>query len=85
MDTDTIDPDDPRPINQLKRRIAAGIWEDQLGNYHWSVPEMMKLVELDDTPANRAACIKILKETLAKLPNTKTIFRESPDDPGKPI
>jgi hypothetical protein len=41
--------------------VAPGIWLDKDGNLHLSVPELLALVQLPDTPANRAAVTAIAR------------------------
>jgi hypothetical protein len=52
--------------NKLGRRIAPGIWEDADGHVHWSIPELLSLVGLDDTPENQQAARRIIEESLRK-------------------
>lgn len=40
-------------------RIAPGIWLDAHGDVHWSVPELLAMVDLEDTPENREAIAEI--------------------------
>lgn len=69
--------------NKLKQRIAPGLWEDMDGNFHWSLPELLALVELEDTDENRAKLVEMLKEEMQDSDFKPTIiFRQSPDDPG---
>jgi hypothetical protein len=44
-------------------RIAPGLWRDRAGCLHVSVPELLALVDLPDTPANREAVIRVVEET----------------------
>jgi hypothetical protein len=32
--------------NKLKKRIAPGIWEDQKGQIHFSIPDLLALYDL---------------------------------------
>jgi hypothetical protein len=41
------------------RRIAPGLWLDGFGDLHFSVPELLALVDLEDTPENREAVVEI--------------------------
>ena len=50
---DAIPNDANLPRKQMKRRIAVGIWEDMERNIHWSLTELLAIVDLPDTPANR--------------------------------
>ena len=56
-------------------RIAPGLWIDGEGNPHWSVPELLALVDLPDTPENRAAVIRLARESMDEhLPETEPIL-----------
>jgi len=81
-----IDPNDPRPENQCKRRLGVGIWEDMNGHIHFSIPELLAHFDLPDTPAERRAVTHIMRQLLREQrPGGQLIFRESPDDPGRPL
>jgi hypothetical protein len=68
------------PRDQLSRRIAPGIWEDVQGNPHWSIPELLQLFDLEDTPENRARVTDTIREVLLrKNPHATIVFRERPD------
>lgn len=69
--------------NQLGKRIAPGIWEDADGCTHFSIPELLALFELEDTPQNH----EIVKHNIASMfkehhPDQAVVFRSSPDDKG---
>lgn len=71
-------PNNPR--NQLRRRIAPGIWEDRAGHIHWSIPELLKMVDLPETPENMAKVRAMLEEQMKTAnPGVKIIHRERPD------
>jgi hypothetical protein len=55
------------PRDQLSRRIAPGIWEDVQGNPHWSIPELLELMDLEDTPENRARVLDTIREVEREL------------------
>ena len=57
---DAISDDAKLPRNQMRRRIAPGIWEDMEGNPHISVTELLDMVGLPNTPENCAAAMKSL-------------------------
>ena len=42
-------------------RVAPGIWLDAHGAVHFSVPELLALINLEDTPGNRSAVIETAK------------------------
>jgi len=65
----------------LKKRIAPGIWEDGDGNIHWSVPELLRMVALPDTPENREAVMAIVRQAVGAVrPDVQFIKREKPGD-----
>lgn len=45
-------------------RVAPGIWIDRQGGVHFSIPELLALVDLPDTPANRAEVVRTITRTL---------------------
>ena len=68
------------PRNELGRRVAPGIWIDRAGDTHFSIPELLKVVDLPDTPEHRALVEAMLRKRLAKeMPQAKIIFREKPE------
>lgn len=72
--------------NKLKRQIAPGIWEDQTGKVHFSIPDLLDHVGLEDTPENRKEAGQMLVEVMKKeMPNTPILFRKSPTDDGEDI
>ena len=68
------------PRNKLKKRIAPGLWEDAAGDLHISVPELLALVNLEDTPDNRALAAEMARSVIReKLPKNMIVTREKPD------
>jgi len=66
--------------NSMKRRIGVGIWEDMDGNIHWSLNELLEMVELPDTAENRAIVEAMLTKQLKRnCPGVKIIRRDKPD------
>lgn len=58
-------------------RIAPGIWEDAEGGLHFSIPELLALVDLEDIPENREAVFAIVKELAeAHFPDTQFIRQD---------
>lgn len=45
-------------------RIATGIWVDRTGHVHFSIPELLAMVDLEDTEQNRKAVLEIAIKTL---------------------
>jgi hypothetical protein len=64
--------------NTLKHRVGPGIWIDADGHTHFSIEELLAMVDLPDTPANRAKVKAILEETLGRA-GLETKYRERPD------
>ena len=55
----------PAQVEDQRRgstRIAPGIWQDRHGGIHFSVPELLALVELSDTPEHREAVVRMVRE-----------------------
>jgi hypothetical protein len=52
--------------NQLKERVGPGLWIDQNGDLHFSIPELLDLYELPHTKENfdrmRGLCAEIVRE-----------------------
>jgi len=68
--------------DQLGRRIAPGIWQDVEGNPHFSIPELLALVGLPDTPEHHDRLKASLRELLAsEMPEAKIVERDHPDVP----
>ena len=74
-------PDDAKlPRNQMKRRIAVGIWEDMEGHIHWSLTELLAMVDLPNSPANRERVTGLLEQVIRKNnPSAGFVKREKPD------
>jgi hypothetical protein len=67
--------------NVLGKRIAPGIWEDKDGNPHFSLPELLALFDLEDTPRNREIAAANIREVIRqKNPAAKIVERKSPSD-----
>jgi hypothetical protein len=58
-------------------RIAPGIWRDKDGDLHYSIPELLAMVDLDDTPANREQVVRTCTAQLRAL--GLTIIRQDPE------
>lgn len=72
----------PEEIRQQQAgsvRIAPGIWMDRDGHVHWSIVELLELVDLEDTPDNRAAIVEIT-ERVARAAGATQIIRQEPQD-----
>lgn len=59
-------------------RVAPGIWIDREGSLHVSVPELLVLFDIDDTPQNRAEVAAIVEQQLATSDPLATIIRHDP-------
>lgn len=72
--------------NKLGRRITTGIWEDANGHIHFSIPDLLALFDLPNTPENQEEVKTMLMDLMKKnRPNAPVIFRKSPDDEGEDI
>jgi len=73
-------------INQCRKLIKPGIWEDANGHLHYSIPDLLAVAGLENTPENHQAVkemlVDLLKENGHEAP---IIFRKSPNDPGEDI
>jgi len=72
----------PAEIEDQRRgstRIAPGLWRDRHGHLHVSIPELLALVELEDTPANRAEVERIAREAWSRNVPGAIIVRQDPD------
>lgn len=78
--TDYDPSNDPRR-NQLKTRFGPGFWQDQAGNLHVSINELLEVGNLEDTPENReqvvAMAMQVIRDT---QPNAQVRYRNSPDE-----
>lgn len=67
LDDDYDDWQDPRR-NQFACWIdEPRVWEDTAGNAHFNVPELLRMVDMPDTPENRRVVISIATEALEKV------------------
>lgn len=67
--------------NQLKRRIAVGVWEDMDGNLHLSEDELLDMVDLPKTPENRDELRKLIRMIVSKeVPTATLVERRTPWD-----
>ena len=60
----TLTPREMADQQQGHTRIAPGIWLDRDGDVHYSIPELLALVQLADTPENRAAVAEEIARSL---------------------
>lgn len=62
----------------LDSKYAGAVWVDEDENLHFSVPDMLRYLNVKDTPENRAQCIKAIKQGMAKdAPDTAvTVVQE---------
>ena len=67
--------------NKLGKRLAPGVWTDKDGGLHFSLPELLALFELEDTPENRAIATDNIRAMLREqCPDAKIVERQSPQD-----
>jgi hypothetical protein len=69
------------PRDTLKRRYGPGFWEDAEGGLHVSIPELLQVLNVRDTPENRAEATKFVEEFMRKqgIPEVRIVHREEPD------
>jgi hypothetical protein len=70
----------PEQIEDQQRgstRIAPGVWRDRDGCYHFSILELLAMVDLEDTPANRDAVEQMIRRNVSR-PGV-TIIRQEPE------
>lgn len=73
--------DKPDGRNEIRRIIDTGIWVDADDNMHFHIPDLLKLVDLEDTPENREQVTTMIREVIAEhAPAAEIIDRDSPDD-----
>lgn len=65
-----------RLFRQGGERIAPGIWRDRFGDIHWSVPELLAMVDLEDTPENRVA-VEVIIASILQQEDQPVIYIES--------
>lgn len=69
--------------NKLKKRHGPGIWEDEDGALHFSIPELLDMVGLEHTEENWKKVVEMLKEQVkTNNKEAQIVYRSSPDDPG---
>jgi hypothetical protein len=65
----------------MRERIAPGIWRDANGDIHWSITELLEMVDLPDTPEHRAKVEKMLEDLMRReKPDVKIIKRPHPPE-----
>lgn len=69
--------DEIRRQQEGSTRIAPGIWVDRDGHVHWSIIEILAMVDLDDTPENREAVARIAEEVARE--HGITAIRQEPE------
>lgn len=58
-------------------RIAPGVWVDRAGGLHFSLPELLALMNVEDTPANRAELEQYVRDVLAvECPDAKVVVQD---------
>lgn len=61
----TITPAQEREQLAGGRRLAPGVWVDRNGGLHFSAPDLLALLNVADTPANRDELTKHIREYLS--------------------
>ncbi|MGA3170332.1 MAG: hypothetical protein ABSE62_04905 [Chthoniobacteraceae bacterium] len=57
------------------RWVIPGVWEDTKGAHHVDVPEMLRLFQVEDTPANREMCTRDMERILKRNPKARVKVR----------
>lgn len=61
----------------MKTQLGPGVWEDDNGDVHVSIPDLLKHFHFADTPENRTVLDKVCKDVIAEnWPNSKIIDTE---------
>jgi hypothetical protein len=79
-----LTPDQIADQQRGSTRIAPGIWQDRDGAIHFSITELLAMVQLEDTPAHRAEVERMIRAQLAQYAPGIEIIRQEPDDEGVP-
>lgn len=67
--------------NIVRKIIAPGIWIDEDGHSHWSLPDLLAHVELEDTSENRLKVAAMLEDLIVKQnPEAQIVKRSSPEE-----
>lgn len=67
--------------NKVREIVAPGIWIDEDGHSHWNLPDLLAIVELEDTEENRLIAIGILEKVILKRnPDAQIVKRSSPEE-----
>lgn len=75
MEIRRLSPHDIAQQQAGSTRIAPGIWLDASGGVHFSVPELLEMVDLEDNATNREAVVRIATE-IARSNNLTAIRQE---------
>lgn len=66
--------------NQLKERIAPGLWIDKEDNLHVSVPEVLDELGWPHTQENKSLVNEVFEGLIRETqPEAKIVYREKPD------
>lgn len=69
--------DEIRHQQEGSTRIAPGIWRDRDGGVHFSIVELLALVDLADTLENREAVARIAEE-VSRAHGVVEVIRQEP-------
>ena len=68
---------DARPRREGWQPVAPGIYEDAKGQMHLSIPELLALVDVEDTEENRRVLISAAEAVIAEqVPGVRVEVRE---------
>jgi hypothetical protein len=57
-------------------RLAPGVWVDRENGLHFSVPELLAVMNVRDTPENRDVLLIIIRDHLAALYPDATVVEQ---------
>jgi len=59
---------------RLASRLGPGAWVDTAGALHFSLPELLAALAIEDTPANREELRRVIRDVmLAELPDVAIV------------
>lgn len=69
------------PRNTLKQYLGPGVWLDQANGVHYSAPDILAHLQLEDTEEHRQIVLQVVRElTLQHTPHANIIYRHTPDE-----
>jgi len=65
------------------RRLAPGFWVDRHGQLHISIPELLAVAKLPESPEDRAAVLQIVNEFIERIPEISDVVYCDPIPPSR--